>query len=64
MASALSIIWGKIIHDLTLYEREIRPGEISYEQFRPGAEPREVREERLHSEPAGTVESQDLAPSL
>lgn len=60
MASALSIIWSKIIHDLTLYEREIYPGEISYDQFSRGNETAATREERLHAEPVGTVESQNI----
>ena len=48
MASALSLIWSKIIHDLTLYEGEVQIGAISYDQFQQGQETPLTREERLH----------------
>jgi len=54
MAGALSLIWGRIIHDLTLYEHEFSIEEVGHSQFRPPEEETpEEREERLHTEVAG-----------
>lgn len=53
MASALSIIWGKLIHDLTLYEREVHPQILGASTFHNEDEPEEAREDRLQKEIAG-----------
>jgi hypothetical protein len=53
MASTLSIIWERIIRDLTLYEHEFTIEEVSRRQFTRDEETPEEREERLHTEIAG-----------
>lgn len=58
MASALSIIWGKLIHDLTLYEREVHPQILGASTFHNEEESEEAREERLQMEIAGAPGSQ------
>ena len=53
MAGTLSLIWAKLVHDLTLYEHEFTIEEVRGRQFNDGVETPEEREERLHTEIAG-----------
>jgi len=54
MANALGIVWAKLIHDLTLYEREFTLRDVQHVHFsRPEEETPEEREERLRTEIAG-----------
>lgn len=53
MTGALSIIWQKLMHDLSLYEREVHPQILGASTFHNEDEPEEAREERLQMEIAG-----------
>ncbi len=54
MASALGIVWAKLLHDLTLYEREFTLRDMQHaHSHSPEEETPEEREERLHTEVAG-----------
>ena len=56
MASTLSIIWARLVHDFGLYEHEFTLDEvIPHRQFNADGESTEEREERLHTEIAGAT---------
>lgn len=60
MASALNIIWSRLMHDLTLYDHRITTEELVHHQFKDENESPEEREERLHTEIAGGLSAQTI----
>ena len=61
MASAMSIVWSKLIHDLGIYEHEVTIEEVTHNhQFENGTETPEETEERLHTDIAGASEGSQL----
>lgn len=56
MASTLSIIWARLLHDLGRYEHEFTLDEVLHHHpFAPEGETPEEREERLRTEVAGGI---------
>lgn len=54
MASTLSIVWARLVHDLGLYEHEFTLEEVvARHQYPTEGESEEEREERLHTEIGG-----------
>jgi len=61
MASALSIVWSKLVHDLGLYEHEFTVREVAhYHEFETDTETPEEAEERLHTDVAGSFDGPQL----
>ncbi|HYE23320.1 MAG TPA: hypothetical protein VEA92_02615 [Candidatus Paceibacterota bacterium] len=61
MASTLSIIWARLIHDLGLYEHEFTVEEIiRHHEFGVEDETPEEQQERLHTEVGGISIGQQL----
>lgn len=54
MASTLSIVWARLIHDLGIYEHEFTLDEVMpHRQYTADGETVEEQEERLRTEIAG-----------
>jgi len=61
MASAMSIVWAKLVHDLGIYEHEVTIEEVTHHhQFEDGTETPEEAEVRLHTDIAGASDGPQL----
>jgi|GEM_PF-4429864 len=62
MASTLSIVWARLVHDLGRYEHEFTLEEVLHQRpFSTAGETPEEEEERLHTEIGSIERGSDVA---